>query len=136
MPPTSPRKSSSWSVATTFVTHDPAHSYRRIADESTQASGVSRKGTRIWRGAQLRVVAKVATLFVLYVSVAKLGLMLDAVSGFATLVWAPTGIALAALLMYGQRLCPGVWLRAFAVNLWAGAPWPVALGIASGNTLR
>ncbi len=86
--------------------------------------------------AQLRVVAKVATLFVLYVSVAKLGLMLDAVSGFATLVWAPTGIALAALLMYGQRLWPGVWLGAFAVNLWAGAPWPVAIGIASGNTLE
>jgi signal transduction histidine kinase len=84
----------------------------------------------------LHAVAKVATLFVLYVSVAKLGLMLDAVSGFATLVWAPTGIALAALLMYGQRLWPSVWLGAFAVNLWAGAPWLVAIGIACGNTLE
>lgn len=88
------------------------------------------------RGPQLRAVAKVAILFVLYVSVARLGLMLDAVGGFATLVWAPTGIALAALLLYGERLWPGVWLAALVVNLGAGAPWPVAIGIAMGNTLE
>jgi len=68
--------------------------------------------------------------------VAKLGLMLGAVSGFATLVWAPTGISLAALLLFGGRLSPGVFLGAFAVNLWTGAPVLVALGIATGNTLE
>ena len=62
--------------------------------------------------------------------------MLDAVAGFATLVWAPTGISLAALLLYGARLWPGVTIGALVVNLWAGAPLGVAAGIALGNTLE
>src|SRR5437588_352547 len=36
-------------------------------------------------------------LFVAYFATARLGLLMDAVAGFATLVWPPTGIALAAL---------------------------------------
>src|SRR6185503_16689059 len=63
-------------------------------------------------------------------------LALDAVSGFATLVWPPTGIALAALLLFGYRLWPGVALGAFVANLWVGAPIGVATGIAVGNTLE
>jgi integral membrane sensor domain MASE1 len=71
-----------------------------------------------------------------YVAAGRLGLSLDAVGGFATLVWAPTGIALAALVYYGRGLWPAVAAGAFAVNLWNGAaPW-VAAGIAAGNTLE
>jgi len=71
-----------------------------------------------------------------YVAAGRLGLSLDAVSGFATLVWAPTGISLAALVYYGRGLWPGVAVGALAVNLWNGAlPW-VAAGIATGNTLE
>jgi integral membrane sensor domain MASE1 len=62
------------------------------------------------------LLAKIATLSAVYVGVAKLGLMLDAVSGFATLVWAPTGISLAALLLFGYRFSPGVFLGALVVN--------------------
>src|SRR5262245_20862432 len=62
--------------------------------------------------------------------------MLDAVSGFATLVWAPTGIALTALFLWGIRLWPAITLAAFAVNSAVGAPVLVALGIALGNTLE
>jgi signal transduction histidine kinase len=65
-----------------------------------------------------------------------LGLQLDAVSGFATLVWAPSGIALAVLLRFGLGLWPGVALGAFAVNVAAGAPIPAAVAIAVGNTLE
>jgi PAS domain S-box-containing protein len=75
-------------------------------------------------------------LAVVYVVVARLGLMLDAVAGFATLVWAPTGLSLAALLVFGYRLWPGVALGALVVNVWTGAPVAVALGIALGNTLE
>ncbi len=82
------------------------------------------------------LIGQVAALALIYLISAKLGLMLDAVSGFATLVWPPTGLALVALLLYGRHLWPGVWLGAFMVNIWAGAPWPVALGIAGGNTLE
>ncbi|MGH7198730.1 MAG: MASE1 domain-containing protein [Candidatus Omnitrophota bacterium] len=84
----------------------------------------------------MRYVLQVLILFFTYLITAKLGLMMDAVSGFATLVWPPTGIALAALLIYGYRLWPGVALAAFLVNLWSGAPWPAAAGIAVGNTLE
>jgi PAS domain S-box-containing protein len=84
----------------------------------------------------LGAIAAIAAIAAIYVFVAKLGLMLDAVSGFATLVWGPSGIALSALLLLGFRMWPGVWLGAFVVNLWMGAPWPVAVGIAVGNTLE
>jgi signal transduction histidine kinase len=79
---------------------------------------------------------RIAALAILYTIVAKLGLSLDAVSGFATLVWPPTGLALASLLLFGFRLWPGVFLGALAVNVWNGAPMAVALGIALGNTLE
>jgi len=75
-------------------------------------------------------------LFAAYFVTALLGLRLDAVAGFATLVWPPTGIALAALWLFGFRLWPGVFAGALCVNLVAGAPLPAALGIALGNTLE
>src|SRR5437588_12862742 len=75
-------------------------------------------------------------LFIAYFATARFGLLMDAVAGFATLVWPPTGIALVALSLFGLRLWPGVFAGALAVNLHAGASLPVALGIASGNTLE
>lgn len=83
-----------------------------------------------------RTLAASAGLAVVYAVAARLGLLMDAVSGFATLVWAPTGIALVALLRLGGRVWPGVFVGAFAVNVWTGAPPLVALGIAAGNTLE
>ncbi len=65
-----------------------------------------------------------------------MGLRLNAVSGYASLIWAPTGIALAALLILGYRFWPGITIAAFIVNLVTGAPPVVALGIAIGNTLE
>jgi signal transduction histidine kinase len=86
--------------------------------------------------ADLSTLAINLALAVAYAGVAKLGLMMDAVSGFATLVWPPTGMALAAVLLGGNRVWPGIALGAFAVNLWTGAPVLVAAGIAAGNTLE
>jgi signal transduction histidine kinase len=71
-----------------------------------------------------------------YVATARAGLMLDAVSGFATPVWAPSGLSLAALVLFGYRLWPGVAVGAFVANALTGAPTGVALGIAAGNTLE
>lgn len=81
-------------------------------------------------------IAKITILFLLYITTATFGLSLDAVSGFAALVWAPTGISLAFLLLFGNRLWPGVWMGAFLANLLSGASEPVAFGIATGNTLE
>lgn len=77
-----------------------------------------------------------AILFVLYFATAKIGLGLDPVSDFATLVWPPTGIALVAIFLFGYRLWPAVALAAFTVNFITGAPLLVSLGIATGNTLE
>ncbi len=82
------------------------------------------------------ILGKTAALAAIYIVVAKLGLMLDAVGGFATLVWMPSGVALAALLLYGNRLAPAVFVGALVVNVWTGAPVPVAIAIALGNTLE
>ncbi len=71
-----------------------------------------------------------------YIVVARLGLRMDAVSGFATLVWPATGVSLVALLLFGQRVWPGIALGAFVTNLGIGAPPAVACGIALGNTLE
>src|SRR5262249_56401991 len=84
----------------------------------------------------VRDSAAIALLAVGYVVAGKLGLVIAAVGGFATPVWAPSGLSLAVLVLFGQRLWPGIALGALLVNLWAGASAGVALGISAGNTLE
>jgi integral membrane sensor domain MASE1 len=72
----------------------------------------------------------------LCLAAATFGRSLDAVSGFAAAVWPPTGIALAALILYGSGLWPAIAIGAFLVNWWVGAPVLVAAGMALGNTLE
>lgn len=67
-------------------------------------------------------------------SAALLGLQLDAVSGFASLVWPASGIALAALLLGGRQYWLAVAIGAFAANYITGAPLITSLGIAAGNS--
>ena len=71
-----------------------------------------------------------------YVLAARIGLSFDPVAGFATLVWPPSGIALAALLLLGKRAWPGVLIGATLANVFAGAPVVVAIGIGIGNTME
>ncbi|HUF26422.1 MAG TPA: MASE1 domain-containing protein [Gemmatimonadaceae bacterium] len=72
----------------------------------------------------------------MYFIVARVGLGVEAVAGFASLVWPATGVALAALVRFGYRLWPGVFIGAVAANAWVGAPALVAFGIGAGNTLE
>ncbi|HEV7838410.1 MAG TPA: MASE1 domain-containing protein, partial [Gemmatimonadaceae bacterium] len=83
-----------------------------------------------------RYTLATVALAIVYVIAARAGLMMDAVGGFATLVWPPSGLALAALLILGPRLWPGVFLGAVIANLLTGASLAVALGIGVGNTLE
>jgi diguanylate cyclase (GGDEF)-like protein/PAS domain S-box-containing protein len=78
----------------------------------------------------------VAILAVAYLLAAKLGLSLASTHKSVSLVWPPTGIALAALLLFGNRLWPGIALGAFLVNVSTGVGVMVAGGIAAGNTLE
>lgn len=56
----------------------------------------------------------------------------SAVHAQISAIWAPSGIALAALLLFGYRLLPGIALGAFAVHFWASGSAMGALGIACG----
>jgi len=69
-----------------------------------------------------------------YVASAKAGLSLSVAHGSATPVWAPTGIALAALLIFGIDLWPAIAAGAFVANVITPIPIGAAAGIAAGNT--
>jgi PAS domain S-box-containing protein len=73
---------------------------------------------------------------VAYIGSARLGFQVAYVAEQVTTVWAPTGIALAALLLWGRQLWPAIWLGAFLANLGTEAPLWTAAGVATGNTLE
>ncbi len=80
-------------------------------------------------------MTKLIFLALAYFTTGWLGLQLPYAGSHITLVWLPTGIAVAALLRWGGAVWPAVYLGAFLVNLSIGSPWLLALGIAAGNTL-
>ena len=79
-----------------------------------------------------------------YLAMAKLGFLLALEHTNATAVWPPAGIALAACLIFGFRIWPGIFLGAFSANILvlAAAPFSslsalaVSCCTASGNTLE
>jgi diguanylate cyclase (GGDEF)-like protein/PAS domain S-box-containing protein len=78
---------------------------------------------------------KMFVLAVVYFLAAKFGLSLAMSTEQVTTIWPPTGIALAALLLLGYEVWPGIFLGAFVANLLTNEPVLVAFGIAIGNTL-
>lgn len=79
---------------------------------------------------------KIIALAMLYHLAARIGLKMAYVQINTSPVWPPTGIALAALLIFGYRLWPGVSLGVLLGSLLTGAPFNLALGMALGNTLE
>jgi PAS domain S-box-containing protein len=73
--------------------------------------------------------------FVYYVS-GRFGLGLASTNPHATVLWAPTGISIGALLLLGYRAWPAVLVGAFLVNYHVNASIVVSAGIAVGNTLE
>jgi diguanylate cyclase (GGDEF)-like protein/PAS domain S-box-containing protein len=88
------------------------------------------------RPATLIYAGKVLALALAYFVAAKGGLALAYENSSVTAVWPPTGIALAALVLWGRRLWPGVALGALLANSWTGVPPITVLGITVGNTLE
>ncbi len=79
---------------------------------------------------------QIACLAAVYYAAAKLGLSLAFETASVTAIWPPTGIALAALCLFGFRLWPGVAIGALLANAWTGVPLLTVLGITTGNTLE
>jgi integral membrane sensor domain MASE1 len=71
-----------------------------------------------------------------YFGTAKLGLALAFATPSVTAIWPPAGIAVAALVLMGPRLWPGVALGAFLANVTTDVPIYTTLGITIGNTLE
>jgi len=96
-------------------------------------------GSREAAGAfrRLPYFAQVTALAVIYFAAAKIALSF-AISppGYATAVWPPSGIALAGVLLLGNRIWPGIWLGAALVNFTVSFSPVMPLLIATGNTLE
>jgi len=79
---------------------------------------------------------QVVLVAAVYFIAGKLGLSLAFGNTSASPVWPATGIALAALLVQGNRLWPAVFVGAFLVNVTTAGTVLTSLGIAAGNTLE
>lgn len=79
---------------------------------------------------------KILVLAIVYHLAARLGLKMAYVQINTSPVWPPSGIALAALLILGYNVWPGISLGVLIGSLITGAPINVALGITIGNTLE
>ena len=71
-----------------------------------------------------------------YFAAAKVSLAVAIPPGYATPIWPPSGIALAALLLGGNRLWPGVWIGSLAANLTIEGRVLFSLVIATGSALQ
>ncbi len=82
------------------------------------------------------ILFKIAVLTSVYFVAGKIGLSLAFINPSASAVWPPTGIAIAAIILWGYNLWPGVLLGALIVNLTINGSIIASLGIAAGNTFE
>ena len=75
-------------------------------------------------------------LTLVYFVAGKLGLKLAFLQASASPVWPPAGIALGALLVFGYRTWPAIFVGAFLVNVTTAGNVTTSLVIAAGNTLE
>src|SRR5213596_2081468 len=86
-----------------------------------------------------RLVRRLGLLVALdaaYFIAGKLGLQFAFVNPSASPVWAPTGIALAAFVLFGYGVWPAIFASAFLVNLTTAGSVATSIAIAVGNTLE
>src|SRR5215210_586852 len=85
---------------------------------------------------RLKYLAQLAIVCAAYFGSAKAGLEFAFANESVTSVWPPTGLALAAILIWGYRMWPAVMVGAFLANITTAGPVLADLGIATGNTLE
>jgi PAS domain S-box-containing protein len=81
-------------------------------------------------------LARGALLGAVYYGAAMLGLHYASIGQSISLVWPPTGIAIAALTMLGPQYWPAILLGAFLANAATPVSFGAAAAIATGNTLE
>ena len=83
----------------------------------------------------LKCVLQMVVVCGAYFAAGRLGLASPFTSGNVSPVWPASGIALAAILLWGYRSSLGIAAGAFLVNFWSPVPHIAAVGLAVGNTL-
>ena len=71
-----------------------------------------------------------------YFVLAKFGLQLASINPSASPIWPPTGLALAAVLLWGMRIWPAIFIGAIAANATTAGTLETSAVIAIGNTLE
>src|SRR5712672_1349050 len=85
---------------------------------------------------RLTTFTRMVMLIALYFLGGRVGKESSFLSGSVALVWPPAGIALAAILLFGNRFWPGVALGAVLFSFMNGTPLGFfTLGTAIGNTM-
>ena len=72
----------------------------------------------------------------IYFALAKAGLALASIHPSATPIWPPTGVALAAVLLWGYRTWPAIFTAAVIANATTAGSVATAIAIATGNSLE
>src|SRR5687767_11069041 len=80
--------------------------------------------------------SRIALLAAVYFAAAQLALQLAIRPGYAAAIWPASGIALAAALVFGARIWPGIWLGSFFANISVEGAWFDAGVIATGSSLQ
>jgi PAS domain S-box-containing protein len=81
-------------------------------------------------------VGELLVVGVAYFLLAKLGLALASIHPSATPIWPPTGLALAAVMLRGQRVAPAIFVGALLANATTAGSLYSSAGIGLGNTLE
>ena len=102
-----------------------------VADARTSWEGW-RTGTAVRGGYWVRL----AVVCALYFGAAKAGLALAFANQSVTSIWPPTGLALAAVFLWGYRMWPAVAAGALLANITTAGPLGSDAAIAAGNTLE
>ncbi|HZO47183.1 MAG TPA: MASE1 domain-containing protein [Xanthobacteraceae bacterium] len=90
--------------------------------------------SRIYAGASYALELTVVGL--IYVALAKIGLMLASIHPSASPIWPCTGLALAALILRGYRVWPAILVAAFVANVTTAGSVATSLAIGAGNTFE
>ncbi len=90
----------------------------------------------IIKSAGYRILLLNLALAGIYFLLARLGLLFATHAGNVTLVWLPSGLALAIFLLGGVRYVPSIFFGAFAAGIAVGDSESISAGIALGNTLE
>jgi signal transduction histidine kinase len=97
--------------------------------ERLQSRGETGVGRLAWYGVEVGVVAGV------YYGAARAGLHLAYLNGSVTALWPPVGVGMAALVILGPRVWPGIVIGDLLVADFS-TPWGTVLGQTVGNTLE